>query len=90
MAQCMAVQPTPLLNRASAWFVFRVQKNTRRLAGIKHEGIDVFKEVFIAWPTVGDGGSDAGILVEALGQKFALVEVHVRAKRVVQFVADQQ
>ena len=71
-------------------FVFITQHDIRGRAGIKNKCIDFFEHTFVAWPTVGDGGLDAGVLVEALGQEAAFLQVHVGAKRVVEFVANEQ
>ena len=69
---------TPLEQRLRLAFVFFIQQNIRGGAGIKNQCINVLEQTFIAWPTVGDGGFDAGVLIEALGQESAFLSlIHI-------------
>ena len=71
-------------------FVFITQHDISGRAGIKSKHVDFLEHTFVAWPTVGNGGLDAGVLVKALGQKPAFLQIHVGAKWVIEFVANEQ
>ena len=84
------VADAPLEQSLRLDFVFITQHDIAGRAGIKNKRVDFLEHTFVAWPTVGNGGLDAGVLVEALGQKSAFLQIHVGAKWVIEFVANEQ